>query len=150
MQSSSHTRENRAAFCFGLTAHCNHIGEYVTRGLPDIEDGLCLTARNVDSSLLQCFYSQGIEYAGFQPSALGAEVITAQLVEQRRSDLAACTVLHTNEKDFLFHRPDFNRNRTQIEAIRGIVTRTSHCARQHHPNRRAFLELTFRLHAPAV
>ena len=150
MQSCSHTRENRAAFCFGLTAHCNRIGEYVLRGLPNIEDGLRLIARNVDSTLLQCFYRQGIQDARFQPGAVGFEVITAQFVEQRRSNLAACTVLHTNEKDFLFHRPDFNRNRAQIEAIRGIVTRTSHCARQNHPDRRAFLELTFRLHSPAV
>ena len=81
---------------------------------------------------------------------MGFEVITAQLIKQRGGDLAACTVLHTNEKDFLFHRPDVNQNRTQIEAIRGIVTKTSHCARQNHPDRRPFLELAFRLHAAAV
>jgi hypothetical protein len=69
VQSCSHTRKNRAAFCFGLTAHRNHIGEYVTRGLPNFENGLRFIARNVDSSFLQCFYRQGIEHAGFQPAS---------------------------------------------------------------------------------
>ena len=77
VQSCSHTWKNRAPFCFGLTAHGNRIGKYVMRGLPNIEDGLRLIARNVDSSLLQCFYRQGIEDARFQPSALGFEVIAA-------------------------------------------------------------------------
>jgi len=62
---------------------------------------------NVDSSLLQCFYQtsdlpQRIETPGFQPSALCFEVITAQFVEQCRSDLAACTVLNTKEKTVFF------------------------------------------------
>jgi len=40
VQSCSHTRENRASFCFGLAANCNHIGKYVARRLANIEDGL--------------------------------------------------------------------------------------------------------------
>jgi hypothetical protein len=34
---------------------------------------------------------------------MGFEVVTAHLIKQRSGDLAACTVLRTNEKDFLFH-----------------------------------------------
>ena len=115
MQSCSHTRENRAPCRFGLATHRNRVGEYVLRGLPNIEDGLCLVARNVDSSLLQCFYRQRIENARFQPSALGFEVITAHLVKQCRRDLAARTVLHTNKKNLFLHRPNFNRTRTQLK-----------------------------------
>src|SRR6476646_5995984 len=106
VQSCSHARENRAPCCFGLAAHCNHVGEYVTRRLPNLEDRLCLVARNVDSSLLQRFYRQRIENARFQPSALSFEIITAHLVKQCRSDLAARTVLHANEKNVFLHRPD--------------------------------------------
>src|SRR6476661_68676 len=106
MQWCSHTRENRTACCFGLTAHRDHIGEYVLRGLPNTEDGLRLVARNVDSSLLQRFYRQRIENARFQPSALCVEEITAHLVKQCRSDLAARTVLHANKKNVLFQRPE--------------------------------------------
>src|SRR4029079_379361 len=101
MQSCSHTRENRAACCFRLTAHGNHIGEHVLCRLPNIEDGLRLITRNVYSSLLQCFYRQRTENARFQPSALGFEVVTAHLVKQCRSDLAARTVLHANKKNVL-------------------------------------------------
>jgi hypothetical protein len=34
---------------------------------------------------------------------MGFEVITAHFIKQRGGDLAACTVLRTNEEDFLFH-----------------------------------------------
>src|SRR4030095_4310133 len=47
VQSCSHARENRAPCCFGLATHCNHVGEYVTRGLPNLEHGLRRVARNV-------------------------------------------------------------------------------------------------------
>src|SRR6188472_4150359 len=70
MQWCSHTRENRTASCFGLAAHGDHVGEYVLRGLPNIEDGLRLVARDVDSIPRSCNASnaKGFRTPGSNPA----------------------------------------------------------------------------------
>src|SRR6266403_1846112 len=141
--------ENRAAFRLRFTANGDRIRKQLTR-FEDVENRLCFVGRDVGPNFLERFNSQRVQRSWFESGTLRFEKLAAHFVEQRCSDLAARAVMNANEKNPLLHRPNVNRSRTQIEAIRGIVTRTSHCARQHHADNRAFVEFAFRLHAPAV
>jgi hypothetical protein len=58
---------------------------------------------NVDSDFLHRFDNDRVEFAGFEASAAGFELIAADVIEERFGHLAAGAVVDTDEKDLLLH-----------------------------------------------
>jgi hypothetical protein len=71
--------------------------------LEDIEDRLRFLPGYIDSDLLHRFDHKRIQLPGLETSTFGREKFAAEVIEPRLRHLAACAVMHADEKDVRFH-----------------------------------------------